>query len=218
MYGNRHVWITKISILITWIFLNLVNIRSIEKTIIFTLSKMKSTSRYYTVLFALIAAILTSCSVGNKVIPDPGGNSGVDNTNTALNTFNIIVSGDTSFIMSVTSIDSLNTLEDDSLVVSGFEFSGTTVVGIFGFKTFASAPGVYLTEGAPPGITTAEFGILKTIRGARRIYSMNHGSVTITEHDVTAKTVKGSFDVNNEFNITANIFLRCRGNFYIKYQ
>lgn len=179
---------------------------------------MKFSFRYYILLFALTIAVLTSCSVGNKIIPDPGGISGVDTTNTTLNTFNLIVTGDTSFVMTVISVDSLNTLENDSLIMTGFELNGTVVVGAFGFKTYASAPGVYLTEGAPPGITAAEFGILKTIRGARRIYSMNHGSITITEHDVAAKTVKGKFDVNNEFNLTANIYMRCRGNFYLSYQ
>lgn len=179
---------------------------------------MKFNFRYYGILLALLVALVSACSVGNKVIPDPGGNSNVDTTNTSLNTFNIIVSGDTSFVMSILSVDSLNSIQDDSLVMTGFELSGATVIGAFGFKTYASAPGEYLTEGSPPGITKAEFGILKTIRGARKIYGMNHGKIIITEHDVVAKTIKGSFDVNNEFNITANIYLRCRGNFYLSYQ
>ncbi|MFN8261684.1 MAG: hypothetical protein U0X41_12170 [Chitinophagales bacterium] len=200
-------------------FLNFVNIKGIQKNhYLYRYEKMKAGSGHYMVLFAFLASVLTSCSVGNKDIPTPGGNSNVDTTSAALNTFNMIVSGDTSFIMTITSIDSLNTLQDDSLLISGFEFSGTSVVGIFGFKTYASNPDTYITEGSPPGIKTADFGILKTIRGVRKIYDMNHGTITITEHDVTAKTVKGKFDVNNEFNVTANIFLRCRGNFYIKYQ
>lgn len=189
------------------------------KSVIFTKDyPMNFSAKYYAILLTLFAAIMTSCSVGNKDIPDPGGNSTVDTTNTTLNSFKVFVTGDTSFVMTVSSIDSLNTLEDDSLVVAGYELNGRTVSGIVGFKTFASSPGTYITEGSPPGITTAEFGILKTIRGLRRIYSMNHGTVTITSHDVAAKTVKGRFDVNNQYNISANIYLRCTGYFYIKYQ
>ncbi len=179
---------------------------------------MNSSHKYYGLLLVIFIAALTSCSVGNKVIPDPGGITGVDTTNTTLNTFTVFVTGDTSFIMNITSIDSLNTLEDDSLIIAGYELNGTALAGLFGFKTYGSSPGTYLTEQAPPGITQAEFGIVKTINGARRIYSMNHGSVTITEHDRTAKTVKGRFDVNNQYNITATRYLRCTGYFYIKYQ
>lgn len=142
----------------------------------------------------------------------------VDTTNTTLNSFKVFVTGDTSFVMNIISADSLNSVVDDSLLVAGLELSGTSLAGVVGFKTFSSEVGTYLTEGAPPGITTAEFGILKTIRGARRIYGMNHGTITITEHDVTAKTVKGRFDVNNEYNITANIYLKCTGYFYIRYE
>jgi hypothetical protein len=179
---------------------------------------MNFSSKYYGVLFALFVAILTSCSVGNKVIPDPGGNANVDTSNTTLNSFKVFVSGDTSFIMNIVTADSLNTVKDDSLLVAGIELNGTALAGIFGLKTYSSAVGTYLTEGAPPGITTAELGIVKTINGVRRIYGMNHGTITITEHDLTAKTVKGRFDVNNEYNITATIYLRCTGYFYIRYQ
>jgi len=179
---------------------------------------MKVRFEYYFLVVVLLAAVLTSCSVGNKDIPTPGGaNSGVDTSNTTLNSFQVIVTGDTSFIMNIFTADSLNSITDDSLVVAGAELNGTRLEGIMGFKTFASAPGTYLTETAPPDLTKAEFGILRTIRGVRKIYSMNHGSIIITEHNTTEKTVKGRFDVNNEYNITAGIYLRCRGTFYIKY-
>jgi hypothetical protein len=180
---------------------------------------MKARSKYYLLAVALLGVVFTSCSVGNKDIPTPGGgNTGVDTSNTTLNSFQIIVTGDTSFVMNVVTADSLNSITDDSVVVAGVELNGTRVVGIMGFKTFASAPGTYLTETAPPDITKAEFGILRTIRGVRKIYSMNHGSIVITEHNTTDKTVKGRFDVNNEYNVTAGgVYLRCRGTFYIKY-
>lgn len=174
--------------------------------------------RYSFLLTLLFALIMSSCSVGNKFIPDPGGVTGVDTSNTTLNAFQVIVTGDTSFVMSIITADSLNTISNDSLVVAGAEIVGTALSGIVGFKTYGTEPGTYLTEGAPPGITSAEFGILKTIRGARRIYPMNHGTVTITEHNLADKTVKGRFDVNNEFIIPPTLYLRCRGNFYIKYQ
>ncbi|HMV15122.1 MAG TPA: hypothetical protein PKK18_03290 [Chitinophagales bacterium] len=179
---------------------------------------MKSFSTYKYLIILLFIAISTACSVGNKVIPNPGGISGVDTSNTTLNAFQIIVTGDTSFIMSITSIDSLNGVYDDSLIVAGLELSGPTLAGGVGFKTFSSSTGDYLTEETPPGINTAQFGILKTIRGVRKIFFMNHGRISITEHNLADKTVKGSFDVNNEFNLTGDIYLRCRGNFYIKYQ
>lgn len=199
-------------------FLKFANIKRNAENLLSLPSFMNSSFRYFYILVVLAALFATACSVGNKDIPDPGGVTGVDTSNTTLNSFQVIVSGDTSFIMSVITADSLNAISNDSLVVAGAEIVGTSLSGIVGFKTYSSEAGTYLTEGAPPGITSAEFGILKTIRGVRKIYPMNHGTITITEHNFSAKTVKGRFDVNNEFNITANVYLRCRGNFYIKYQ
>ncbi len=191
----------------------------LRKTIIFVLSRhMNFASKYYSILFTFFIAILTSCSVGNKVIPDSAGNSDVDTTNTTLNSFKVYVTGDTSFVMTITTVDSINTLLDDSLIVSGFELNGAALAGLVGFKTYSSSADSYLVEGAPPGITQAEFGLIKTINGVRRLYTMNHGTVTITSHDFVTKTVKGRFDVNNEYNITADRFFKCKGYFYIKYQ
>ena len=179
---------------------------------------MNFTSRYYIVLLTIVVAALTSCSVGNKFIPDPGGNIGVDTTNTTLNSFKVYVTGDTSFTMNITTVDSLNNVVDDSLIVTGYELTGSSLTGLFGFKTYSSDVGSYLTEGSPPGITAAEIGIVKTLNGVRKIYTMNHGTIIITLHDATAKIVKGHFDVNNQYGIGADRYLRAVGYFYIKYQ
>ena len=102
---------------------------------------MKFNFRYYGILLALLVALVSACSVGNKVIPDPGGNSNVDTTNTSLNTFNIIVSGDTSFVMSILSVDSLNSIQDDSLVkaligLASFANSGIDTSGDLACRCF----------------------------------------------------------------------------------
>lgn len=179
---------------------------------------MNFTFRYYILLFALIVTVLTSCSVGNKYIPDPGGGIGVDTTNTSLNSFKVYITGDTSFTMNITTADSLNTIIDDSLIVTGYEITGSSLTGLFGFKTFSSAEGSYLTEGSPPGITAAEIGIVKTLNGVRKIYTMNHGTITITLNDPSLKIIKGHFDVNNLYGIGADRYLRAVGYFFIKYQ
>lgn len=179
---------------------------------------MKTRSIYNFLFIAFIATVISACSVGNKAIPNPGGVIGVDTSNTTLNKFQIIVTGDTSFVMNITAIDTLNSLVDDSLGVAGIEMDGNKLAGLVGFKTYSSAPGTYLTELTPPGITSAEFGIIKVINGVRRIFVMPHGKIIISEHNIAAKEVKGSFDVNNEFVSEATKTLRCRGSFYIKYK
>lgn len=179
---------------------------------------MKARFGYSIAVMTFIVAIISACSVGNKVIPNPGGAGGVDTSNTTLNNFQIIVTGDTSFIMNITTVDTVNSIVDDSLLVAGIELNGSKVGGLMGFKTYGSNPNTYLTELSPPGITTAEFGIIKEIKGSSKIFTMQHGNITITEHNAAEKTVKGSFDVNNEFNTAGLPYLRCRGSFYIRYQ
>jgi len=182
---------------------------------------MKISVKYKFAFIALILTLLAACSAGNKNIPTPGGgnnNEVLDTSSITLNSFNIVVTGDTSFVMSVTSHDTMNKIVDDSLMVSGFELSGAQLVGLAGFKTFQSIPGTYLTEMAPPSATQAEFGIFKVIRGQRKLYGMNHGQIVITQHDTVNKLVRGWFDVNNKDNTLVHIYMRCRGAFYIKYR
>lgn len=179
---------------------------------------MISSKKYYSIYFLASLFLLSACSVGNKVIPDNTGNAQVDTTNTTLNAFTIFVTGDTTFTMNIVSADSLNIVNNDSLIVAGIELNGSALAGLAGFKTFSDTVGNYLVESSPPGITKAEFGIIKTINGVRKLFPMNHGSITITSHNVATKEVKGSFDVNNEFIVPPAMHLVCKGHFYIKYQ
>lgn len=182
---------------------------------------MKISIEYRLAFIALIITFFAACSAGNKNIPTPGGGNNteiLDTSSATLNSFKIIVTGDTFFTMSITSHDTLNKIVDDSLLASGFELSGTQLAGLAGFKTFQSIPESYLTEMAPPSATQAEFGIFKTIRGLRKLYVMNHGQIVITQHDTVNKTVRGWLDVNNKDNTLVHIYMRCRAAFYIKYR
>lgn len=184
---------------------------------------MKIRTLFYALLFGVFSIILaTSCSVGNKNIPLPNGLNGdsvmIDTSSALINKFQVVVTGDTSFIMSVSAPDSLISIKDDSVGVGALELNGAVLEGFFGFKTFASAPGEYPTETAPPGATKAESVIIKLLKGSRRPLFMNHGKVVITEHDLSTKTIRGYLDVNNQYFPNAHIYLRCQAAFYIRYR
>ncbi|MEZ5025410.1 MAG: hypothetical protein R2739_02425 [Chitinophagales bacterium] len=167
------------------------------------------------ILFFLFTAMISACTVGNKIIPDPNGKTFVDTMGT-LGNFTLIVTGDTSFTTNILSDSILNVVKDDSLVVVGADSLVNTKI-IVSFATASADTGTYLTETSPPGITTAVFGTRLLINGVPRIYLMTHGKIIISENDTINNTVKGSFDVNNEFS-GADKTLFMRANFYLRYK
>lgn len=174
-------------------------------------------NKYYFVLILSIMAIISSCSVGNKVIPDPAGNISVDTTG-ILGSFNIIVTGDTSFtanLISDTSSVLGNFIVNDSIQIIG---STTDASSIIGFSTYNSAVGTYYLDMSPPEITSALFILQLKINGVKKRYYMIHGKIIITENDATTGIVKGSFDVNNEYMPTADKTLYIRAYFTLRYK
>lgn len=175
--------------------------------------KIKAKIYYSTLLFA-IAVFISSCNVGNKVIPDPIGNIPVDTTAT-LGSFNLIVSGDTNYNASLTSDTSStigNFIVNDSIQILATDGTNTLL-----FSTFDKAPNIYYTETSPPEITSAIFIFQTKFGGITRRFFMTHGNITITENDETNGIIKGSFDVNNEFT-TSDKILFLRSNFVLRYK
>ena len=170
---------------------------------------------FYSILLLAFVAMVSSCSVGNKVIPDPGGNIIVDTTG-SLGSFNLIVTGDTSYVVNLLSDTSSavgNFIVDDSLQVLGLG-TNTSVL----FTTFKSEVGTYYVETSPPGITGGIFVLQEKIGSVVKRYFMIHGKIIITENDTVNKIVKGSFDVNNEFATGSPKLFFLRANFVLRYQ
>ena len=166
-------------------------------------------------LLFVFAVVMPSCKVGNKVIPDPTGNIPVDTTGT-LGSFTMIVTGDTSFnvtMISDTSSTTGNFVVNDSLQILGLDANN-----VVAFSTAESVAGTYYTETAPPDITSAVFIYQVKIGTVVKRYFMPHGKIIITENDAVTGVVKGSFDVNNEFVTTADRTLFLRANFVLRYK
>lgn len=173
-----------------------------------------NTKKYYTSLLIAFTVFIASCSVGNKVIPDPTGNIPVDPTAT-LGSFNLFVTGDTNYtatLLSDTSDAIGNFIVNDSLQVIATDGTNTLL-----FSTFDKVPEIYYTETAPPEITTALFIFQTKFAGVTRRFFMTHGNITITENDEENGVVKGSFDVNNEYTASDKI-LFLRANFILRYK
>jgi len=171
--------------------------------------------KYYIVLMLALASIASSCSVGNKVIPDPTGNIPVDTSGT-LGSLNIIVTGDTNFnatLISDTSSTVGNFIVNDSIQIIGVETNAAIL-----FSTFSSNVGTYYTETAPPELTSAVFLFQLKVNGITKRYFMPHGKIIITENNTSTGIVKGSFDVNNEYVATADRILHIRANFVLRYK
>jgi hypothetical protein len=174
-----------------------------------------SIKKYYLVLLLIVTAIISSCSVGNKVIPDPAGNIVVDTSGT-LGSLTLIVTGDTSFnvtLISDTSSAVGNFIVNDSLQIIGVETNSAIL-----FSTADNVPGTYYTETAPPDITTAVFLFQLKVNGITKRYFMPHGKIIITENNTSTGIVRGSFDVNNEFVASADRTLFLRANFILRYK
>ena len=171
--------------------------------------------KYYFILLLAWVSIIASCSVDNKIIPDPIGNISVDTTGT-LGSLNIIVTGDTNFnatLLSDTSSTVGNFIVNDSLQIIGVETNSAIL-----FSTFSSSVGTYYTETAPPDLTSAFFIYQLKVNGVNRRYIMPHGKIIITENNTSNGTVRGSFDVNNEFVASADRTLFIRANFVLRYK
>lgn len=169
---------------------------------------------YFSILFFAIAIFVSSCDVGNKVIPNPNGNTTVD-INPVLGSLNLIVTGDTSYtatLLSDTSSLIGNAIVNDSLQILASDGTNTLF-----FTTFKDTIGTYYTETSPPEITSALFIFQTKFDGAIKRFLLGHGSIIITSNDRTNKTIKGSFDVNNEFSNDAKI-LNLKSNFLLRYQ
>lgn len=171
--------------------------------------------KYSIIVSVLLVAVLSACSVGNKVIPDPFGSIPVDTTG-SLGNFTMIVTGDTAFNINILSDSTLNQIKDDSLIVIGADALTNTKVLLY-FGTLSSEPGTYYTETAPPGITSALFLARIKINGVFKSYLLQHGTIKIESKDVVNKIIKGRFDVNNE-NAGADLTLYMRANFSITYK
>lgn len=176
--------------------------------------------KYFYIFAFGIVAILSSCSAGNKEIPDLFDITKIDSTNDILSIFNVYGVGDTSFTMTVSSLDSLapgfvNSVKDDSIKIVGIQTTGTSLTGngIY-ITTYSTAPGVYspdTTTGLP---ATAGVLIAKLTTG--NFYVMNKGYVRISEVNTTEKTIRGDLDVNNSGNVSGKKF-RVKAYFYVKY-
>lgn len=163
------------------------------------------------VLSLVIIAGISSCTVGNKVIPDPGGGGIVDTTGT-IGTFYLNLTGDTSYLLTVVAVD---TIVEDSLVVIGGDL---TIKDQVLFSIAKAEVGTYYTEQSPPGITGAVFIYRKRVITGYKNYAMLHGKIVITSVDIVTGVIKGSIDVNNEYVAGADKYYRLRGNFMIKVQ
>lgn len=174
--------------------------------------------KYFLILLLGVMTTITSCSVGNKVIPDPAGNITVDTSGT-LGSFNIIVTGDTNFTANLISDTTSNILGNyifnDSIQIVGLSTDGNSVIG---FSTFSSGVGTYYTETAPPEMTSAAFLYQLKVNGVKKTYFMLHGKIIITENNTSTGTIRGSFDVNNEYVANADRTLFIRANFLLRYK
>src|SRR4051812_2743695 len=103
---------------------------------------MRLAGKFIIVLSITIVAALTSCSVGNKNIPDPNGVGNVDTTGT-IGQFYLNVTGDTSYLLTILAVD---TVYLDSFIVAGED---ATTRDQLVFATKSSSPGIYYTEQAP---------------------------------------------------------------------
>ncbi len=170
---------------------------------------MRFAGKFIIVLLVAIVAALSSCSVGNKDIPDPNGTGTVDTTGT-IGSFYLNVTGDTTYLLNILAVD---TVVLDSFVLAGAD--ATTRDQIV-FATNSINPGIYYTEQAPPQLTTAYFIFRRRVPTGYRNYLMIHGSITITSFDVSTGVIRGKIDVNNQYlpNVDKTLFLK--GNFVMK--
>lgn len=187
-----------------------------RKSVIFTHCSMNFSAKYYGFLFALLVAFISSCSVGNKEIPAPGGNIFVDTTGGTLGAFTVIISGDTTLNKTIYSDTTLNLVRNDSLIVGGVDALTNTSVLVY-FATASSEPGVYYIDPTAPAEPTAAFLARIKIGGAQKNYLMPHGKITILSKDITNKIIRGSFDVNNDNTHVADT-LYMRANFSVQYK
>ncbi|HQV78380.1 MAG TPA: hypothetical protein PLJ42_08855 [Chitinophagales bacterium] len=176
---------------------------------------MRFKTNYLLAFLCSCAAIITSCSVGNKIIPDPFGRIPVDTT-ASLGSFTLIVTGDTAFNTKIITDSTFNTIKDDSLIIVGADNLTATNVLLY-FGTLSSEPGTYYVETTPPGITSALFLARIKINGVFRSYLMTHGTIVIESNDISTNTIRGRFDVNNEF-AGADKTLFMRADFILNYK
>ena len=181
---------------------------------------MKNTIKiHFALLLLLFTLAVSSCSVGNKDIPDPNGNISVDTsaagfiitvrdtTDTKDSTYSVKILSDTSSIIG-------NRINNDTLEILGVDaLTGTKHTVIF--ITYSSEPGSYPTDLTPVGINKAIFIYKTTINSVSQNYFMIHGNINITEKDTIAKVVKGNFDVNNKD--ADGVGKSVRSNFSLRY-
>lgn len=177
---------------------------------------MNFSIKYYGFLFALLVALATSCGVGNKEIPSPGGNIFVDTTGGTLGKFTLIITGDTTLNKTIFSDTTLNLVRNDSLIIGGVDAFTNTNVLLY-FVTSSSEPGIYYIDPTAPATATAAFLTRIKIGGANKNYLMPHGKITIISKDITNKIIRGSFDVNNsDTPVVDTLFMRA--NFSVQYK
>jgi hypothetical protein len=179
--------------------------------------------KYFFIVAVSIGWIFSGCSAGNKVIPDLFDITKIDTSNNILSLFNVYATGDTTFSMSVASLDSLsgdfkNTIINDTISIIAPELNLLTATGngIY-IKTYVSSVGTYMLDTISPNIKQAEVLFLKIANNIPKLYTMTHGYVQITEINTTDKTIKGNFDVNNFIKTTTNKGFRMKAYFYVKY-
>ncbi len=178
--------------------------------------------RYFSFIAILIVVFISACSDGNKPIPDRFDITKIDTSNNILTLFKIYAVGDTSFTMSVASLDSLsgsikNTVNDSiSIVAPEMNLLTPTGNGIY-LKTYLDTIGTFMLDTISPNIKQAELVFLKIANNVPIVYTMTHGYVQITEINTTDKTIKGNFDVNNFVKTTTTKGFRMKAYFYVKY-
>jgi hypothetical protein len=170
---------------------------------------MRTVLKNFSVVFVLsMIAGISACTVGNKAIPDPNGNIGVD-TSGNIGTFFLNVTGDTSYLLTVVAAD---TVINDSLLIIGADL--TTQDQVI-FTTASTAIDTFYADQSVPGKGTV-FVFRKRNPASYSNYAMLKGTVIITAVNTTTKVLRGKIDVNNEGVPGADKTYYLKGNFTAK--
>lgn len=164
---------------------------------------MKNSFVYIFIAICFILAGISSCSVGNKEIPDPTGNQIVDTS--GMSTINFDVSGDTSYSLQLKVY--IDTVINGALLVSGTDYTTKDSVT---FATLKDSVGTYL-----PTLPSGLFVFSKKEASGHVRYPLTQGSISITQRDTSTRIYQGVINVNN--NSTAGVpHYTISGNFIVK--
>ncbi len=164
---------------------------------------MKNSFVYIFIAICITFAGISSCSVGNKEIPNPTGNQIVDTS--GMSTINLDVSGDTSYSLHLKIY--ADTVVNSVLLVSGTDY---TTQDSITFATLKDTVGVYI-----PNLPNGLFVFSKKQTSGHVRYPLTQGSISITQRDTSTRIYQGVINVNNN-NISGQPHYTVSGNFVVK--